>query len=82
MYSLPGNNLSINSVVDYFWSEAVGGRTEQAYNTGMRCFRTFLALNNFIWHGPIPVVDENILILFVAHCFSVLHLKYGKSKFT
>ena len=80
MYSLPGNNLSLNSVVDYLWSEAVGGRTKQAYNTGMRCFRTFLALNNFICDGSIPVVDENMLILFVAHCFSVLHLKYGTIK--
>ena len=66
--------------MDYLWSEAVGGRTKQAYNTGMRCFRTFLALNNFICDGSIPVVDENMLILFVAHCFSVLHLKYGTIK--
>ena len=67
MYSLPGNNLSLNSGVDYLWSEAVGVRTKQAYNTGMRCFGTFLALNNFICDGSIPVVNENILILFVAH---------------
>ena len=51
MYSLPGNNLSLNSVVDYLWSEAVGGRTKQAYNTGMRCFRTFLALDNLFVMG-------------------------------
>ena len=80
MYSIPGSNLSLNSVVDYLWSEAVSGRTKQAYNTGMRCFRTFLTLNNFICDGSIPVVDENMLILFVAHCFSVLHLKYGTIK--
>ena len=42
----------------------------------MRCFRTFIALNNISVDGSIPVVDENMLILFVAHCYSVLHLKY------
>ena len=76
MYSVPGNHLSLNSVVDYLWSEAVSYGTKQAYNTGMRCFRTFLALNNLSVNGSVPVIDENMLILFVAHCFSVLNLKY------
>ena len=62
--------------MDYLWSEAISSGTKQAYNTGMRCFRTFIALNNISVDGSIPVVDENMLILFVAHCFSVLHLKY------
>ena len=76
MYSLPANNLSLNSVVDYLWSEAVSVGTQQTYNTGIRCFRTFLAQNNFCTNGSLPVVDENMLILFVAHCFSVLRLRY------
>ena len=62
--------------MDYLWSEAISSGTKQAYNTGMRCFRTFIALNNISVDGSIPVVDENMLILFVAHCYSVLHLKY------
>ena len=76
MYSIPGDHLSLNSVVDYLWTEAVSNGTKQTYNTGMRCFKTFLALHNFSVNGSIPVVDENMLILFVAHCFSVLNLKY------
>ena len=76
MYSIPGNHLSLNSVVDYLWSEAVSYGTKQAYNTGVRCFRTFLAQNNFCVNGSLPVIDENMLILFAAHCFSVLNLRY------
>ena len=76
MYSLPANNLSLNSVVDYLWSEAVSVGTQQTYNTGIRCFRTFLAQNNFCTKGSLHVVDENMLILFVAHCFSGFRLRY------
>ena len=35
----------------------MGGRTKQAYNTGMRCFKTFLALNNFFCDGSISSSD-------------------------
>ena len=43
----------------------------------MKCFRTFLALNNLSVDGSVPKVSEDLLIMFVAHCYSVLHLRYS-----
>ena len=76
MYSIPTHNLSLKSVVDYLWTESVSVGTQRVYNTGIQCFKNFLAQNNFCTNGSLPIIDENILILFVAHCFSVLKLRY------
>ena len=42
----------------------------------MKCFRTFLALKNYSVDGTLPTVNEDLLLLFVAHCYKNLNLKY------
>ena len=77
MRTISGSNLSLSSVVDFLWTKAVTDGTRQTYSQGMKCFRTFLALNNLSVDGSVPKVSEDLLIMFVAHCYSVLHLRYS-----
>ena len=46
----------------------------------MKCFMNFLALNNINPCGLLMPINEDILLLFVAHCYSVLQLKYATIK--
>lgn len=80
MHTIQQDNLPLNAVLQFLWSAALSSGTRQAYETGMKCFRTFIALNSFSVDGSLPVVTENLLLLFVAHCFSVLQLKCSTIK--
>ena len=77
MCTISGSDLSLNSVVDFLWSKAVSDGTRQTYSQGMKCFRTFLALNHYGVDGSLPTVNEDLLLLFVAHCYDNLHLRYS-----
>ena len=70
----------MNDVLQHLWSSALNENTRQSYETGMKCFVNFLALNNIHTRGILLPVNEDILLLFVAHCYSVLNLRYTTIK--
>jgi hypothetical protein len=65
--------------VNQLWQGAISERTRQCYDTGYQTYTRFLALNNVLWTS-MPPVSEAILIMFVAHCFSVLKLQHSTIK--
>ena len=77
MCTISGSDLPLSSVIDFLWTKAISDGTMQAYNQGMKCFRTFLALNSYSVDGTLPTVNEDLLLLFVAHCYRNLHLRYN-----
>ena len=63
------------------WDCALSGRTLSTYETGLQSFKSFLQMNNFISSVDVlPVVSYDILILYVAHCYKTLKLKYATIK--
>ena len=70
-------NLTISSL----WNYALSSRTVTAYETGVQSFKHFLMMNNLIFSMDyLPVVSEDILMLYVAHCYRTLKLKYTTIK--
>lgn len=65
----------MNNIVDFLWDKSISDGTRQTYGHGMKCFRTFLALNNYSADRSLPEVNEDMLINFVAYCYSALQLK-------
>lgn len=55
--------------------------TRSAYETGFQCFKRFLLLNNvrcdFL---TLPTMSEELMLLFVTHCHSVLKLSFSTIK--
>lgn len=52
-----------------------------AYNAGINNFRRFLAMYNITGNQTqLPRISEDILLYYVAHCHSMLHLKYSTIK--
>jgi hypothetical protein len=79
---LPGSlasNVGLQQTVTGLWYGAISDRTRTGYDTGYHTYLRFLALNNVHWIS-FPPISEAILILFVAHCFSVLCLQYSTIK--
>ena len=64
------------SVVDGLWDRSLSHTTRTVYEAGFRAFERFSDLypSGSLSHTH-PAVTEEILIYFVAHCFSFLQLK-------
>jgi hypothetical protein len=57
------------------------GSTRLTYNSALRCFKTFLALNRLTSPGVcFPHIDEDCLIYFVTFCQKSLNLKHQSIK--
>ena len=71
----------LQETVNSLWDNAVSVRTLSAYETGLRSFQTFLLMNNLAQHmDPLPRVSEDVLCLYIAHCYKNLHLHYTTIK--
>ena len=71
----------LRETINHLWDNAVSGRTMSAYQTGLRSFQTFLLMNNITQHiDPLPGVSEDVLCLYIAHCFKTLQLRYTTIK--
>ena len=58
------------------WDNAVSARTLSTYETGLRSFKTFVLMNNLAQHmDPLSIVSEDVLCLYIAHCYKTLHLR-------
>ena len=71
----------LNQTINSLWSHALSSRTITAYETGVHSFKHFLIMNNLIYSmDNLPVVSEDILMLFVAYCYRTLKVKYTTIK--
>ena len=71
----------LQETVNSLWDNAVSVRTLSAYETGLRSFQTFLLMTNLAHHmDPLPRVSEDVLCLYIAHCYKNLHLRYTTIK--
>lgn len=67
----------LNETVTSLWSHALSRRTLTAYETGLQSFKTFLLMNNLVHNmDSLPRVSEDILLMYIAHCYRNLQLKY------
>ena len=63
------------------WDNALSANTRLAYRTGLQCLLTFLTMSGVIFNLPnLPAVSEEMLIYFVTHCYTSLHLKWSTIK--
>ena len=76
------SNTVLNQVIENLWSHALQNTTVKAYRTGFVCFERFAAMHNLYSsvNSVFPVINEDVLIYFVAHCYHVLNLKYTTIK--
>lgn len=71
----------LRETVQSLWNHAVSARTLSAYETGIKSFKTFVLMNNLAQHmEPLSVLSEDVLCLYIAHCYKTLHLKYTTIK--
>ena len=71
----------LNRTISALWSHALSSRTLTAYETGVQSFKHFLMMNNLIFSmDSLPTVSEDILMLFIAHCYRTLKIKYTTIK--
>ena len=65
-------NQTISSLSNY----ALSSRTFTAYQTGAPSYKTFLMMSNLIFSmDSLPVMSEDVLMLYTAHCYKPLKLK-------
>lgn len=64
-----------------FQKQALSPSTQSSYQSGWSCFLTFCTINcvQFTTRG-MPNINEDILLYFVTHCASNLHLSYHTIK--
>ena len=63
------------------WDNAISHNTRVAYRTGLQCLVTFLTMSGVIFRLPdLPDISEDMLIYFITHCHSSLHLKWTTIK--
>ena len=73
--------MVLSNVVDGLWDRSLSRTTRTVYEAGFRAFERFSDLYPSGSLSPThPAVTEEILIYFVAHCFSFLHLKHSTIK--
>ena len=73
--------MDLNQTISSLWNYALSSRTLAAYETGVQSYKTFLMMNNLIFSmDSLPVVSEDVLMLYVAHCYKTLKLKYTTIK--
>ena len=71
----------LRETVNSLWNNAVSARTLSAYQTGLRSFQQFLLMNNLAQHmDPLPRVSEDVVCLYIAHCYQTLHLRHTTIK--
>lgn len=77
-------NLGLNDLnltVSSLWNSALSTRTLSAYETGLQSFKTFLIMNNLVSSmESLPVVSEDIVMLYIAHCYKTLKIRYTTIK--
>ena len=73
-------NLGLNDLnltVSSLWNSALSSRTLSAHETGLQSFKTFLIMINLVsTMESLPVVSEDIVMLYIAHCYKTLKLSY------
>ena len=84
LYTKPstfGIDDGLNTQIEELWDSAISGSTRLTYNSALRCFKTFLALNRLTSPGVcFPHIDEDCLIYFVTFCQKSLNLKHQSIK--
>ena len=80
MSQLFGPNHALSHTVQHLFQAALSEKTKAAYCTGFKRYSLFLTLHGVTWISPLPPINENYLIYFVAHCFQVLKLAHGTIK--
>ena len=75
---LLGRDHVLNAVVDELWDSALAPATRDAYHRGFACFERFAIMylipKNYVYN--LPVINENTIVYFIAHCFHNLKLKF------
>ncbi|CAG2215071.1 unnamed protein product [Mytilus edulis] len=75
------SNVVLNETVKQLWTHAVANTTRSLYNIGFSHFVRFLLLNGITYNShDLPLISEDVLIYFIAHCFKVLKLKHTTIK--
>ena len=64
-------------MLDTLWQAVIAPSTRMVYSTGYNTFRRFLALSGYVQQTGIVPVTENVLVYFLAHCYSVLKLQHS-----
>ncbi|XP_033730321.1 uncharacterized protein LOC117319653 [Pecten maximus] len=63
------------------WNAAVAHSTRTTYTSGVSCFKNFILMNGINDQASVFTnVTEELLILFVTHCYHNLRLKYSTIK--
>lgn len=72
----------LGPTVNFLWDSSLTTGTRCAYSTGFQTFKSFLLMVGLWTPGSSlpPVVNEDTLIYFVAHCTQMLHLTYKTIK--
>ncbi|XP_006824681.2 LOW QUALITY PROTEIN: uncharacterized protein LOC102804035 [Saccoglossus kowalevskii] len=76
-------DVRLNQAVDTCQRASLGIRTVGSYATGVRtwCVLQFAAMFKITGQSTTyPVISENILVYFVTHCATYLHLKFSTIK--
>lgn len=76
--------MELNSVVDVLYFNSVTQNTRQTYVTGFMAYIRFLLLTGtvsyFLPDYTNVIVNEDLLLLFVAYCFSKMQISYSTVK--
>lgn len=71
----------LRNEVSSLWNSALSERTLLAYKTAVKSFKTFMLLNNFTSSvQTLPIVSENVLLLYIAYCHKTLQIKHSTIK--
>ena len=73
--------MVLDDVIDKLWDISINRSARTVYEAGFRAFYRFSSMypSGYLSHTH-PAISEDILIYFVAHCVSSLHLKYSTIK--
>ncbi|XP_070539681.1 uncharacterized protein [Ptychodera flava] len=75
------HNVQLNRVAATFKQAALGTRTIESYATGVRSWVQFSArYGTHVQMSHYPPISEDLLIYFIVHCATHLHLKYSTIK--
>ncbi|XP_070550739.1 uncharacterized protein [Ptychodera flava] len=81
---LPGalrSNVPLNEAVAIFQQASLSKRTIGSYSSGVRAWKTFCSLSDVsVSSTSLPDVSEELLVYFVSHCATFLHLKLSTIK--
>ena len=63
------------------WDCVLSKNTLITYETAVKSFKLFLVMNNLVQSSnTLPVVSEDNIILYIAHCYKTLKLRYTTIK--